>query len=466
MRYSNARGFLLLLVFGACMFVGCSDDGTGPGDKKEPPSEELTHSWSALFGDADEQSGLDVAVDPSGNTIVTGSFWGTVDFGGGVLTSAGATDIFVAKFGPGDAHLWSKSFGDATLQEVAYVAVDASGNVIITGIFYGSVDFGGGALTSAGSTDIFVAKFGSGGAHLWSKRFGGAGPQLGSYAATDASGNILLAGRFYGTVDFGGGTLTSGGGDDIFMAKFTPDGTHLWSNRFGDTSAQYANDIAVDASGNVTIAGYLDGSADFGGGLLTSAGSIDIFVAQFDATGAHLWSKRFGDSDAQWAVAIACDASGNVIMAGHFESTVNFGGGTLASAGQTDGYVVKFSSAGTHLWSKRFGDADEQGANCVTADASGNVILGGNFAGTVECGSDVLTSAGSFDIYITKFTSTGTHLWSESFGDASTQGISGVAAGSAGAVFVTGALEGTVDFGGGALTSAGSRDIFVAKFEP
>ncbi|UCD19073.1 MAG: nucleotide-binding protein, partial [candidate division WOR-3 bacterium] len=440
-------------------------DSTGPGDK-EPPSEELTHSWSARFGDANEQAGSDVAVDPSGNTVITGTFWDTVDFGGGALLYGGRTDIFVAKFGSGGAHLWSKSFGDGELQEVAYVAVDASGNVIVTGRFYGSMDFGGGELTSVGSTDIFVAKFSPDGTHQWSKRFGDTGPQLGCFAATDASGNILIAGRFAGTVDFGGGPFSSGGNEDIFVAKLTPDGMHLWSKRFGDTSAQYANAITVDASGNVTIAGYLEGSVDFGGGALTNVGSIDIFVAQFDAAGDHMWSKRFGDSDAEWAVDIACDASGNVIMAGHFESTVNFGGGTLTSAGQTDGYVVKFSSTGTHLWSKRFGDADEQVANCVTADASGNVILGGNFAGTVNCGGDELTSAGSFDIYITKFTSTGTHLWSESFGDASGQGIAGVAAGSMGVIFVTGALEGTVDFGGGALTSAGSTDIFVAKFEP
>jgi hypothetical protein len=466
MRFTKKSAVLLLVFLGVCAFIGCGDNGTAPGDKNEHPSEELTHSWSGRFGDAAEQTGHDVVVDASGNTIVTGNFWGTVDFGGGDLTSAGATDIFVAKFGPDGTHIWSEGFGNSTEQEVASVTVDASGNVIITGNFYGAVDFGGGTLTSAGSNDIFVAKFAPDGAHLWSKGFGSTGPQSGRGVSTDASGNVIVAGRFAGTLDFGGGTLTSGGSDDVFVAKFTPDGTHLWSKRFGDASAQYATDVTVDGSGNVTITGYLDGSIDFGGGTLTGAGSIDIFVAKFDPTGAHLWSKRFGDSDEQNALSIAHDASGNLIIAGYFDGSVDFGGGALTSAGNYDIYVAKFDPAGTHVWSKRFGDASYQETFCVAADASGKVILAGNFDGTVECGGDALTSAGSYDVFIAKFSATGAHLWSDSYGDASSQYVLGVAAGSSGVVAITGELHGTVDFGGGDLTSAGAEDVFVARFAP
>jgi TolB-like protein len=463
---SNAQGYLILMLFAVFMFIGCGEDSTAPGDPNGPPSGELTYSWSSRFGDADEQRGIDVAVGPSGNVVVTGSFWGSVDFGGGMLVSAGTNDIFVAKFGPGGTHLWSKRFGDATLQDVAYVAVDASGNVIIAGSFYGTLDFGGGALTSAGSTDIFIAKFTPDGMHLWSDRFGGAGPQSGCYPAVDASGNIFLAGRFYGTIDFGGGTLNSGGNDDIFVAKFDSDGTHLWSKRFGDASAQYATDVAVDGSGNVTITGYLDGSADFGGGVLTSAGSVDIFVAQFDADGTHQWSKLFGDSEYQQGNRIACDASGNVIIAGHFEGSVNFGGGTLTEAGQKDAFVAKFGSDGSHMWSKRFGDTFEQSGNGVAVDASGDVVVVGNFGGTVDCGGGELASAGSFDIFIARFSPSGAHLWSESFGAADEQSVFGVAAGASGAAVIIGAFIGEVDFGGGALTSAGLTDIYVSTFEP
>ena len=158
MRYVSWAAFLFLLVLGACLAIGCSEKSTGP-DSNPPPSPGK-HLWSKCFGDGSDQYAIAVAVDASRNLIVAGYFEGTLDFGGGVLTSAGANDIFVAKFGSDGAHLWSKRFGDGSDQAASAVAVDASGNVIVTGVFRGTVDFGGGGLTSAGVEDIFVAKFG------------------------------------------------------------------------------------------------------------------------------------------------------------------------------------------------------------------------------------------------------------------------------------------------------------------
>jgi len=100
-----------------------------------------------------------VSVDGIGNIVVTGYFNGTVDFGGGALTSAGGTDIFLANFDASGTHLWSRRFGDASTQRGYSVAVDGMGKIIVTGFFRGTVDFGGGVLTSAGNSDIFLAKF-------------------------------------------------------------------------------------------------------------------------------------------------------------------------------------------------------------------------------------------------------------------------------------------------------------------
>jgi hypothetical protein len=153
------------------------------------------------------------------------------------------------------------------------------------GYFNGSVDFGGGPLTSVlGSFDIFLAKFDSAGNHLWSKRFGGASNEYPTAVAVDGSGNAFLTGDIFGSVDFGGGLLTSAGGQDIFLAKFDPAGNHLWSKRFGDTVGQLGKGIAVDGSGNAFLTGAFFGSVDFGGGPLTSAGLADIFLAKFAGT--------------------------------------------------------------------------------------------------------------------------------------------------------------------------------------
>ena len=110
--------------------------------------------------------------------------------------------------------------------------MDGSGNVFVTGIFSGTVDFGGGNLVSAGSVDIFVAKYNANGVHQWSKRLGGTGGEIGQAVAVDGSGNVVVTGDFSGTVDFGGGNLVSAGSSDVFLAKYNASGVHQWSKRF------------------------------------------------------------------------------------------------------------------------------------------------------------------------------------------------------------------------------------------
>ena len=426
----------------------------------------MNHVWSKRFGNADDQVASRVAADTAGNVIVAGYFRGAVDFGGGDLTSAGSEDIFIAKFDPDGGYLWSKRFGAADNQYAFGLAVDLSGNVIVTGEFIGSVDFGGGDLTSAGVYDIFVAKFDPDGGYLWSKRFGDDGLQFSHAVDVDASGNPIAAGDFFGTVDFGGGVLSSALTVDVFAAKFTAGGSYLWSKDFGDPDYQYARGVAVDASGNVIITGPFAGSVNFGGDVLTSAGQYDVYVAKFDPDGMHLWSKRFGDLNSQVANAVAVDAAGNVVVAGDFAGAMDFGGGALTSAGNTDIFIAKLDPNGAHLWSKRFGDSSNQTPCDVAVDASGNAILAGQFSGMVNFGGRTLTSAGGKDIFIARFGPDGIHIQSARFGDGDDQGASGVAFDAAGNTIVTGQFSGVVNFGGGALTSAGSKDVFLAKLAP
>src|SRR5262249_49670699 len=138
--------------------------------------------------------------------IVVGSFDFTVNFGGGNLTSTGGTDIFVTKrAGATGAHLWSKRFGSTSNDTGYAVAVDSSNNVYVAGSFQGTVNFGGGNLTSAGAEDIFVLKLnGSDGSFGWQKRLGAAGTDVGRGIAVDGSGNLTVTGEFRNTVDFGG----------------------------------------------------------------------------------------------------------------------------------------------------------------------------------------------------------------------------------------------------------------------
>jgi hypothetical protein len=283
-----------------------------------------------------------VSFDPAGNAIIAGHMTGTVDFGGGPLTSAGGDDGFIAKFSPLGFHLWSKHFGDANAQNIKDVAVNAAGDIYITGSFAGAVDFGGGAITSLGGTDSMLVKFSSGGNHVWTRQIGATNAQNGASVTVDALGNPIVTGYIQGAVDFGLGPLTSAGNGDIFVAKYNSNNVPQWAKIFGDSSDQTALGIKTDAQNNVVVVGRMTGSADFGGGVLTSAGGNDLFVAKYAASGAHTWSKRVGDPLEQWARAVATDGAGNIITVGRYQGMVDFGTGVKTSVGGTDVFIVKY----------------------------------------------------------------------------------------------------------------------------
>jgi len=183
------------------------------------------HLWSKRFGGSSSDYGSSVSVDSSGNVYITGYFnSSTIDFGGGVLTNAGGSDIFLAKFDSNGNHLWSKRFGEDYSDIGSSVSVDSSGNVYITGYFNSStIDFGGGVLTNNGNTDIFLAKFDSNGNHIWSKRFGRGGVDRGYSVSVDSSGNVYGTGYYNSSyIDFGGCPLSSVGSHDIFLIKYAP----------------------------------------------------------------------------------------------------------------------------------------------------------------------------------------------------------------------------------------------------
>jgi hypothetical protein len=426
--------------------------------------------WSARFGNTGAQFAWGLAADASGGVAITGDLSGTADFGGGTLTSAGLSDVFLAKLDANGAHQWSKRFGDASVQSGQAVAVDAAGNVVIAGYFQGSVTFGTTALTTSGGADIFVAKFDMNGAHVWSKKFGSAtDDQLGLAVAVDPTGNVLLTGALTGSMAFGGPTLASAGGADVFVAKLDgATGNHVWSKRFGDAGvAQTGRAIAADPMGNVIVAGDIDGTVDFGGGPLAPAGGADAFVVKLDASGTHVWSKRFGDPDFQIARGVAADAAGNVVVAGELAGSVDFGGGARTSKGNTDAFVALFDPAGAHLASVTFGGADYDSAQAVSA-AGGSVVITGYFSGSADIGGTPLTSAGGRDVLVAKLS--GTTLaptWARGFGDASFyQSGQSVSLDASGNTLFAGYFFGSIDFGTGALTSAGDADVFVAKLGP
>jgi hypothetical protein len=305
---------------------------------------------------------------------------------------------------------WTKRFGGEFSDYGRAVTTDSSGNIYIAGSFTGHVnfaaDFGGAETkTSYGNADIFVTRINANGTHEWTKRIGGAGNDGASGIAVDTSGNVYVAGYFESTVDFKvdfGGTevkTSYGNTTDVFVTKINTNGTYGWTKRIGGTGNDKASGIAVDAYDNVYVAGYFSGSvnfaADFGGEETKASygNTADIFVTKINANGTHAWTKQMGGAGNDGASGIAVDADDNVYVAGYFEDTVDFKadfGGTESktSAGVYDAFVTKLSSSDDYFWTKRIGGAEDDWAAGIAVDTSGNVYIAGSFRGEFDFADD------------------------------------------------------------------------------
>ncbi|MBW2737070.1 MAG: SBBP repeat-containing protein, partial [Deltaproteobacteria bacterium] len=335
------------------------------------PAVEPLHTWSQRFGTIGLNKGYAIVVDASDNITITGRFYGTVNFGGKDL-SATSDDLFLVSYTSTGAHRWSKSFNAYG----ASLTVDTLGNVTLVGSFLsgtGGVSFGGEAFYSSFS-DAYVASFDSRGKYRWSRQLGGARNDRSQGVAADVNGNVTVTGDFYDTVDFGGGDLsTSGIYGDVFVASYDSSGAHRWSKRFGADGSTLGVGVAVDGDSNVNIIGTFDSNVNFGGSTLNSAGLTDVFVASYSSTGAHRWSKSFGSSAREYGRAIAVDASGNVTTSGSFSDTVSFGGSALTSAGGYDIFLASYNVDGAHRWSKSFGGTLVDSGKGLATNASGDV---------------------------------------------------------------------------------------------
>ena len=426
---------------------------------------KAVHAWSYKFGGSSSDYGYGVGTDSDGNVYVAGYFYSSINLGGTTYSSKGVYDVFLVSYTPGGVFRWGKTFGSTSYDYLYDLAVDNAGNVYITGYHSTTINFGGSTLSTNGSYDIFLASFDSSGKHRWSKNFGGTSSDYGYGLATDASGNVYLTGYFYVSANFGGGTLTSKGSYDIFVASYDTSGKHRWSKAFGNTSGDYGYGIAVDGSGNVYVTGYFYNSVNFGGSTISSNGSGDMFLVSFTPSGVHRWSKGFGGTSSDYGYDVATDAAGNVYVTGYFYYNIKFGTATLTSLGSYDAYVASFTSGGSHRWSKSFGSTSSDYGYGIDLDSKGNVYVTGMFYLSMDLGNGVkLTSNGSYDAYVASFDTTGNARWGRAFGSTSSDYGRAIALDPDDNVLAAGYFYYTVDFGGGSLT-ASSTDAYLVKLE-
>jgi uncharacterized delta-60 repeat protein len=360
----------------------------------------LVPYWIETLGGANDDRGFGIAVDASGNVYVTGYTQSS---------GAGDADVLIAKYNSSGTIQWQRTLGGAGNDQGYGIAVDGSGNVYITGYT---------ASSGAGGQDVLIAKYDTSGTIQWQRTLGGASNDYGYGIAVDGSGNVYVTGY----------TASSGAGDgDFLIAKYDTSGAIQWQRTLGGAGSDFGFGIAVDGSGNVYITGITNSSG---------AGNYDVLIAKYDTSGTIQWQRTLGGVNIDGGYGIAVDSSGNVYITG----------ATLSSgAGDYDALIVKYNTSGTIQWQRTLGGVNADVGQGIAVDGSGNVYI------TRYTNS---SGAGGVDVLIAKYNTSGTIQWQRTLGGVSSDYGYGIAVDGSGNVYVTGNTN---------SSGAGSYDVLIAK---
>jgi hypothetical protein len=428
--------------------------------------------------------------DASGNALLIGSFSGTVDFDPGPgefnLHSAGSTDVFVYKLDRTGALVWATSIGGQQTDTGYDIALDAEGNIIITGSFHDIVDFDPGPedfkMGSLGQEDIFIVKLNAIGNFTWARRIGGTGRDEPQSIVVNTNGGIILTGYYSEYADFDPGPNSalqqSFGEEDIFIAAYNALGDYMWAKSIGGTGVDMARSIDLSSANELTITGSFRNTVDFnpgaGDSILTSMGENDIFILRFHADGEFGWVRRIGGIESDEGAMITTDLAGNIYSTGHFSNGVNFLGTPVPSFSETDMYVLSQSPNGNLRWVQPYGGVGPSGGSDRGAAISIHdeyVYVAGLMTGTSDYqpgnSQILLHSSGNTDVVVQKLKSqNGQMQWLHQLGGSMKDVATSIAVIPHGKVAVAGYFLGIADFSPNIeqqrFVSAGEEDGFLS----
>ncbi|MBH8568779.1 hypothetical protein KB206_07795 [Microvirga sp. STS02] len=413
--------------------------------------------------------GRSIALAADGSRYITGEFVGPLTLGTFTLTpGAGSAHQFLAKYNAAGAVLWATQLDGGGSAYTIHVATDAAGNAYLVGTFSSAVTFSGTTLTPVGNNpDSYLAKFDPQGTMQWVRQ-GGSGTWATSIA-TDASGNVAVAGYSDTAAAFGGAPLAGSG---MCYYKFSPAGTILQARRVATAQGTFTTEmaLALDGAGNAYLAGGFIGTTTFGSLTLTSGGGYYYgFLCKLDATGTPVWVRRTGGANGGTANAVAVDAAGNPVV-GSSTGYVDYVGSTL--------FVDQFTAQGSPVWSQTIGPlytgygSSATGISLISGvayDGRGGCFVTGQLAGTTMVGATRLSATAGPQAFVVRYDGQGNSVWAtQTLGSGSNVAVAtGIAADASGLMHVVGSAVGTIAFGPLSTTAAAGRaDVFVATLTP
>lgn len=452
-------------------------------------------------GGTQTEKGTSVATFEDGSSIVVGDFQDSATFGAGeanetTLTSAGLEDVFAARYNADGTLAFAVLTASGTASNGrAKVTVLTGEAFAISGNYTGTATFGIGeanetTLTSAGSEDAFVAGYNADGTLAFAVSAGGTGLDFCLGISSFADDSVVITGGFENTATFGAGdpnetALVSGGGRDIYVAKYNADGTLAFAVSASGTALDDGRNVTTFSNGSFLAVGRIGSTGvTFGVGeanetFINGGADRDAFVAKYNANGTLAFAKLVGGGDEfDEAVAVKALSDASFFVLGTFRDVAVFGVGeanetTFTSAGEEDIFLAKYSADGILQLIKQAGGTGIDRAFGLAVLSDGSAIVAGDFENTAtfgpgEANETALTSAGSSDIFVAKYNTDGTLSVVERTGGTLIERGNDVDAFASGSFVITGSFSDSVVFGAGdanetTLTSAGDVDIFVAQ---
>lgn len=381
---------------------------------------QFNWQWARQLTGEIQPSMYGLVVDADGNTVVCGGFYGTLTIGTlPALTSAGQSDLFVAKFAADGTPLWVRSAGGTDFDDALDVAVDGTGRITITGYFQSpSITVGNTTLDRLGNMDILVAQYDANGNSQWAQRFGwtaSSGLEWGRAIVADATGDLYVAGQYKTALQVPGLPDLQGcnGREQGFLIKLDADGNGIWSlmpQCTGDASLglTICDALAVAPDGSVYLGGDFRGdtayfATDTLANFMPSGQSDDAFVVKYTPAGEEVWVRSWAGFNYDEIRSLATDSEGNILVATTREGGHLIDGIDLPFAGSNGNYRMtlwKMTPEGTAIWGRRAGDTSfSHEFNDLAVDANDHVWAGGYYQSRCTFDNIVFPNNGSFEFY-------------------------------------------------------------------
>jgi hypothetical protein len=411
-------------------------------------------SWVRLFGTIGNDVATGIATSQDGSIYVCGYTDGSIDG----QVSNGGEDAFLTKYNSDGTKVWTRLIGTSgtAVFESDFgnaLTIGLDGSIYISGYTGGNLDGQKNAEQKKNATVCaFLTKFDSDGTKAWTRLLGEVSGTYSYALATGTDGSIYSTGQSNASLD----GQTRNGEADLFLTKYSTDGSKIWTRLLGSSGWDSAKAITTAIDGGIYICGQTPGNFD---GLAFNGGTYDTFLTKFNSNGEKIWSRLIGTASNDYPYAIESGLDGSIYVCGTTDGSLD---GQINNGG-IDAFLTKYSADGTKLWTRLLGSLWYDAAFAITIGLDGFVYVSGSTTGNLDDqnfppGQNYYKES---NIFVTKYKSDGVKLWTRLLsGNGKDDSASGLATGIDGSIFISGYSNGTFN---GQTNNGGVNDALLIK---